>query len=196
MVCEFILSTGLGPARKKNKTLYIHRNSEISCSVPMIPLVPLFGIHTPHTSLYSMLLINLAVVIASTRVSMDAFKSRWKIMTFLNVITESQNYRIAEVGRRSNLWRSIKSKPLLKYVPCNGSHRYTSRWVLNISIGHSTTSMDNCYWQGQSQLASSVFIHATEFLGRSIRGSVKGVPSIFHLLWSHKQILAQYKWIC
>lgn len=75
----------------------------------MILLVPLLAIHTAHTSFYPMLLIKLAVGIASTRISMHAFKNKCKIVTFLSVITESQNYRIAELGK--DLMRSSSPNP-------------------------------------------------------------------------------------
>ena len=62
----------------------------------------------------------------------------------LNNFSFLPGYRITGVGR--DLRRSSSPTPLLKQIPYNRSHRWASRWVLNISTEvDSTTFMGNLF---------------------------------------------------
>ena len=63
---------------------------------------------------------------------------------WLPLSLQSQNHRIAEVGR--DLKRSLSPTPLPKQVPYNRSHRQASRQLLNISVeGDSTASLGSLF---------------------------------------------------
>jgi len=81
-------------------------------------------------------------------------------------------HRITKMQGLQGLQMIIVSNTLLKKVPYHRSHKYTSRWVLNISIaGDSTTSLGNLF-QCSITLTMKKFFHMIlvwNFLCLSVR---------------------------